>query len=57
MVEAVNRAIDERDFYVSEWESDFLESVQRALDAGRGLSPKQDDCLLKIWLRAEDRDK
>lgn len=52
MIEDINRAISEDRFNLSEWETDFLESVEMQVNAGRSLSDKQDEVLLRIWRKA-----
>jgi len=36
---------------LSRWEIDFLESIDRQLETGRTLTPRQAEILDKIWQR------
>ncbi len=36
---------------LSDWEEEFIESIQSRVDEGRGLSDRQLECLKKIWDR------
>ncbi len=52
MLEAINRAVAEDSFNLTEWESTFIESIGRQVAEGRTLSDKQDAVLEKIWKKA-----
>jgi hypothetical protein len=41
-----------RESRLSEWDRDFIDSIERRLAAGLSLSPKQSDKLDEIWERA-----
>ena len=52
MISEIERAVGEDTLTLSEWESDFLESIKLTLRVGRSLSDKQEDVLLKLWRKA-----
>lgn len=54
MIAAINRAVTEDDFNLTEWETEFIESISRRVEAGESLSDKQDETLLKIWRKATE---
>ena len=41
--------------YLSEWESEFIDSIQIGVSQGKELSWKQQKCLLKIYKKVEDK--
>lgn len=49
MLADIYRAVSEESAYLTEWESDFVESVGGLVRNGTTLSPKQDEVLEKIW--------
>lgn len=52
LIAEINRAVSEGGFDLSEWETEFIESVGRQVQAGRELSDKQDEVLERIWKKA-----
>jgi hypothetical protein len=52
MIETINRAVAEDALHLTEWESEFIESIGRQVQAGRGLTDRQDAVLEKIWRKA-----
>jgi hypothetical protein len=49
MIAQINEAVSEDRLNLSEWESDFIESISSQVNRGRQLSEKQDEVLLRIW--------
>lgn len=52
IVDRINEAVLDDEYDLTEWESNFIESVQKALDAGRPLTTNQDARLTEIWEKA-----
>jgi hypothetical protein len=51
MIDAIRLKVDEEEAYLSEWESDFLDSIERQGQQHYKLTEKQDACLERIWKR------
>lgn len=45
--------IDKQSYELTEWELGYFESVKKRVRAGLSLSPKQAECLSKIWDKFE----
>lgn len=41
-----------RESRLSEWESEFIQSLRERIDAGRSLTDKQAETLDRVWTRA-----
>lgn len=52
MIWEINRAVSEDAFDLNDWETEFVESIGKQLEAGRALSDKQDEVLERIWRKA-----
>lgn len=44
-----------RESRLSEWESEFIQSLRERIDAGRSLTDKQAETLDRIWTRATSK--
>ena len=51
MIDAIRLKATEEEAYLSEWESDFLDSIERQGQQHYKLTEKQDTCLERIWKR------
>jgi hypothetical protein len=49
LLEEITRGILDGDVDLTEWETEFIESIGRQHAAGRPLSDKQDEILERIW--------
>jgi hypothetical protein len=49
----IERAVEDERLVLSEWESDFIESIKAQATSGRPLSDKQEDVLTRIWERVQ----
>jgi len=49
LLRQITRGILDGDVDLSEWETEFIESIGRQVAAGRELSDKQDEILERIW--------
>lgn len=47
--------IDKQAYELSEWEQSFFSSVRPQIEKGLPLSPKQAECLSKIWDKLDIR--
>jgi phosphoserine phosphatase len=46
---------EQRESRLTDWEREFVDSLRQRLDRGHGLTPKQIECIDKIWERATAR--
>lgn len=44
-----------RESRLSDWEAQFIDSIKRQLEDGRGLSEKQSDLLDSIWTKCTEQ--
>ncbi|MBP9034979.1 MAG: hypothetical protein KBG29_13850 [Pseudomonadales bacterium] len=44
-----------RESRLSEWESEFIQSLRERIDAGRSLTDKQAETLDRVWTRATSK--
>lgn len=44
-----------RESRLSEWDTNFIDSIRKQIEIGRMPSPKQSEMLNKIWERATER--
>lgn len=49
LLRQITRGILDGDIDLSEWETEFVESIGRQVAAGRELTDKQDEVLERIW--------
>lgn len=54
-LEFIVERIDKQTYELSEWEQGFFASVKLRVENGLPLSPKQAECLSKIWDKLELR--
>lgn len=52
MMTHINNRVNDEIFEPTDWETDFLESIQRRLDEGNELTERQEDTLTTIWEKA-----
>jgi hypothetical protein len=52
MVEAIDRAVEDGSYDLTDWEEGFLKSIRRLISEGVTISSKQDEVLEKIWSKA-----
>lgn len=52
MLEAIERAVEDGDLRLTEWEEGLLESVRRRAAQGQPLTGPQDSALEDLWKRA-----
>lgn len=52
MVEAIDRAVEDGSYELTDWEEGFLKSVKRLVSEGMKISDKQDQVLERIWNKA-----
>lgn len=52
MVQAIERAVGDGGYNLTEWEEGFLTSIKRLIAEGVPVSDKQDAVLEKIWRKA-----
>jgi hypothetical protein len=43
-----------RESKLSDWEREFIQSIDEQLGRGRALTPKQDETLERIWTRVTE---
>jgi hypothetical protein len=56
MVEQIEEAVEDEEFELTEWETEFLENIKRRIANDVQVSGKQEDSLLTIWNRAKGAD-
>lgn len=57
LIREITEAVKNDDVDLTPWETEFMESIGSVLEAGFGLSDKQDACLEKIWRKATGRSQ
>jgi hypothetical protein len=56
MIEQIEESVDDDEFELTEWETEFLENVKRRIENDVTVSEKQEESLLTIWKRARGAD-
>lgn len=54
-MEAIEILVNSRHDYLSDWEAEFLDDISVRLEAGKGLTDKQQAKLNDIWKRVMTR--
>jgi len=49
MLADINRAVSDEDIDLNEWETDFIESITKLVEANHDLTPRQEEKLIQIW--------
>lgn len=53
-MDAIDVALIEGELELNNWESDFMDSIRKQIDEDKDLSPKQINCLEKIYQKATE---